>query len=177
MLLDLVSERPEGVEFVVASPAGPLHEELSREGVAVRQVPGTAGSLKLHPLHTPVALAQLAAAGVAVRRIAHSERIQVLHANSPRAALSAILASQGGGPPVVTHLHDAAAEGRAGALGSRVLERSRLLIANSHWTASTFPAGVRGRTEVVHNPVTSRGSPPGTCAMTRGPRSASRPAS
>lgn len=153
VLLDLVSERPEGVEFVVASPAGPLHDELGRLGIDVRQVPGTAGSLKLHPIRTPVALAQLVAAGVAVRRLARSERIQLLHANSPRAALSAILASPAGRPPVVTHLHDAAAEGHAGSLVSRVLERSRLLIANSHWTASTFPPGVRERTEVVHNPV------------------------
>ena len=53
----------------------------------VRPIPGTAGSLRLHPLHTPRALAEMAIAAGQVRRAARELGADVVHANSIRAGI------------------------------------------------------------------------------------------
>ena len=56
-------------------------------GVPVRPIRGTAGSLRLHPLHTPRALAEMAIAAGQVRRAAAMLGADIVHANSIRAGI------------------------------------------------------------------------------------------
>ncbi len=55
-------------------------------------IAGTAGSLRLHPLHTPRALGEMALAALQVRRAARRHGAQVVHANSIRAGIVLALA-------------------------------------------------------------------------------------
>ncbi len=64
-LLDLLGALPEEVEATLAAPPGALTQMARARDVEVRGIRGTAGSLRLHPLHTPVALAEMALAGAA----------------------------------------------------------------------------------------------------------------
>ena len=55
-------------------------------------ITGTSGSLRLHPLHTPRALAEMALAAAQLRGVARRQRSEIVHANSVRAGILAGLA-------------------------------------------------------------------------------------
>ena len=69
-LLGLLEALPYGIDAAVACPPGELSERLRGAGVEVIGIRGTDGSLRLHPLRTPRALAEMASAGLGVRRAA-----------------------------------------------------------------------------------------------------------
>src|SRR5437764_1230099 len=74
-------------------------------GIATRRITPVAGSLRLHPLHTPRALMALGAAAVQVRRLAARERAALVHANSIRAGL-ALRGLRGRAPARIVHVRD-----------------------------------------------------------------------
>jgi glycosyltransferase involved in cell wall biosynthesis len=155
-LLDIVSGlRATGAAAEVACPEGALARRARGLGVPVHVLTGTDGSLKLHPVHTPRALGEIARAGHELARLVRARRPDVVHANSIRSGLVAAVAARLGAPPPVVHVRDVLPAGALTSLTFRVLSRaSAVLVANSAYTA----AAVRATAEdaplrVVHNPV------------------------
>lgn len=157
-LRTLLDALPPEVEARVACPAGPLADALRADAVPVTEITGTDGSLKLHPARTPLAVTEILRAALQVRRAAGRARVAVLHANSIRAGLVAVLARRLGAPPVLTHVRDVLPPGRASALALAAVRRgSSVVVANSAFTAARvgpMPAGASVR--VAHNPVDLR---------------------
>jgi glycosyltransferase involved in cell wall biosynthesis len=154
-LLSLLGGLPADVQPVLACPEGDLTESARALGVPCVRSPGTAGSLKLHPVHTTRAAADLARAAWVVRRAAAEANADVVHANSIRAGLAAIMTARLGGPPVVAHIRDCLPPGRATDVTRQLISRgAALLIANSHYTKDRFlPPGSRAPVHVIYNPV------------------------
>jgi L-malate glycosyltransferase len=152
-LLDLLSALPDSITPVLAAPPGPLAELARQRGVPVREIRGTAGSLRLHPRHTPIALAEMALAASQLRRAAIAERADVVHANSIRAGIVCALAR---GPGVrVVHVRDCLPPGRVSTATMRLIASAAdVIVANSRYTAaSVLAAAPRAHVEAVHNGV------------------------
>jgi L-malate glycosyltransferase len=153
-LLEILRGVSSSIDCLVACPEGPLVAALAQLGVPHVAIPGTDGSLKLHPRHTPVAVAELVHAAVRVRAIARQRRVDLMHANSIRAGLVATMARAIGAPPVIVHLRDRLPACTASTLTLRLLGHADLRLANSRYTAQSLTeAGVRATTRVVSNPV------------------------
>lgn len=150
-LLDLLSGLPERVSATVACPEGDLAELVRAGGKPVAAVPGTDGSLKLHPWRTPRAMLDIVRAGMVARRLAAAAGADLIHANSIRAGLSAAVARRLGGPPAIVYLHDALPPGASSRLISRAVGAgAAALVANSRYTADRFEA-VAGSSSVRVN--------------------------
>ncbi|HXA54486.1 MAG TPA: glycosyltransferase family 4 protein [Solirubrobacteraceae bacterium] len=153
-LLSLLGAPPPGVRPSLAAPEGPLAAATRGLSVPTAKIVGTAGSLRLHPLHTPRALAELSAAGLQVRRIARDERASLVHANSIRAGIVLALARPAPAATVV-HVRDCLPPGAVSRATMRLIAASAsTIVANSRHTATSVLALAPGaRVEVVHNPV------------------------
>jgi glycosyltransferase involved in cell wall biosynthesis len=154
-LLDLLAALDERVEATVAAPRGNLSAALHGRGVPVRTIPGTAGSLKLHPVHTPRTVGQLTGAAWSVRRIARSEGIDLLHANSIRAGIVAVAAARIGAPPAVVQIRDVLPDGALTRLTRAAIGRgAAAIVGNSEYTLKRFvgPA-TDALLTVAHSPV------------------------
>lgn len=153
-LLSLLAALPDSVAPLLAAPPGQLQVAAEALGIPVASITGTAGSLRLHPLHTPRALAEMALAALQVRRAAQRSGAVVVHANSIRAGIILALARPRGAVRVV-HVRDCLPPGRLTSATMRLIAaRGTLLIANSHYTArSVSAAAPAARVEVIHNPV------------------------
>lgn len=154
-LLTLLSAMPPDVELGVACPDGALATAVHELGLAVHPIPAMSGSFRLHPVRTSRAAVELAAAAVAVRRIARRHGATVLHANSVRAGLITGLAGALSGPPAVVHVRDVLPENAAALAIKRTLaRRSASLIAISHYVERKFVLGPNGTAmTVIDNPV------------------------
>ncbi len=152
-LLSLLNARPDGIEARLAAPPGRLSDEAAALGVGVDAIPGTAGSLRVHPVHTPKALVEMVSAGRSVRRIAREWGADLLHANSIRGGL--ILGAAQPGLPTVDHVRDCLPAGPAGTATMRAISRTATaIVANSEYTAdSVRRLAPRAEVDVVHNPV------------------------
>jgi L-malate glycosyltransferase len=151
-LLELLDALPGEIEPHVGCPPGPLADAIASRGIAWHELAGTDGSLKLHPLHTPRTLVELARATRAVRELSRRHRIDVVHANSIRASLIASGASTAGGAPAVAHVRDCLPSGVVSGLVARIIRsRAARVVANSAYTLDRFGAGEMG--VVVHNSV------------------------
>ena len=154
-LLDLLAALDPEVEPLVACPPGPLFAAVAELGVEAVPMRRPTGGLRLHPLTTSRAAAQLAWLSTAARRLARDRRIDLIHANTLRSCLVAAGTRRLGGPPFAAFIHDALASGRAAAAASRaVRSQASVLFANSAYSADRFGIGCddpRGR--VVFNPI------------------------
>src|SRR3954471_24146566 len=104
------------VDAECACPDGDFADALRDRGVTVHRITGTDASFRLHPLHTPRALGEMAAGAAGVARAARRLRPGLVHANTMRAGLIACAAGAVhgvGGAPVVVHARDWVPEGRA----------------------------------------------------------------
>jgi L-malate glycosyltransferase len=152
-LLTLIDSVEGRLNRIAACPAGDLEQELLVRGVPVHRTPATDASFRLHPLHTPRALAEMAVAALRVTAAARRSGAQLVHANTTRAGLIAVLAHRLGAPPTVVHIRDGAPPGRVSSATLHLLRaEAAAIIANSSWTASHLPPG-RAPVEVLHNPV------------------------
>ncbi len=156
-LLALLEALPAEVDPLVATPRGPLLDAVSRLGIPTAVIHGTAGSLRLHPLHTPRALADMELAALGVARIARRRRADLLHANSIRAGIALALGS-GHGAARLVHVRDCLPPGIATTATMRLIAaRADTIVANSQYTARSVRASVPdARVQVVHNPVDLR---------------------
>jgi L-malate glycosyltransferase len=155
-LLDLLVAlaREEDTQLLLATPPGALQLLAERQGIATTQIRGTAGSLRLHPLHTPRALLEMALAASQVRRAAKRHRAEIVHANSIRAGI--VLALAGGHAAAkIVHVRDCLPPGRLSSATLRLIAaRAAAVIANSRYTADAVRAAApRARLHVVYNAV------------------------
>jgi glycosyltransferase involved in cell wall biosynthesis len=154
-LLGLLRALPPEVVPLVACPRGDLMEQLAAIGVPATAITGTAGSLRLHPLHTPQALAELSAAGLQVARAARRHRAAVVHANSIRSGIVTGLARCAGlrAPAVVVHARDTLPPSAVSRATLRLIAATAdTVIGNSAYTASSVGRlAPRARLAVVHN--------------------------
>lgn len=164
-LLELLGALPAAVRPRLACPRGSLQERASALGVPCTTIAGTAGSLRLHPLHTPLALAQMSLAALQVARAAKRDGAELVHANSIRAGIVLGLARRL--PPglalprataTVVHVRDVLPPGGASAASLRLIAATAtVVVANSEHTAASVRAAAPGaRVEVLHNPVDLR---------------------
>ncbi|HEY2180178.1 MAG TPA: glycosyltransferase family 4 protein [Solirubrobacteraceae bacterium] len=153
-LIDLVDALGQSVEPLLATPDGRLQELAREHGIATTPLTGTAGSLRLHPLHTPRALVEMALTARQVRRAVTKAGSQLVHANSIRAGLVLALARLRDTPTVV-HVRDCLPPGRVSDATLRLVAGSATtVVANSRYTAdSVLAAAPRTHVEVVHNAV------------------------
>ena len=153
-LLGLLGGLPASVEARVACPAGALQQAVEQLAVPVSRIVGTAGSLRLHPLHTPRALAEIALAGAQVGRLARRHGSEVLHANSIRSGLIVGL-SLGTDASRVVHVRDCLPRALLANTTLRfIAATATIIVANSRYTArSVQDMAPNARLEVVHSPV------------------------
>jgi glycosyltransferase involved in cell wall biosynthesis len=148
-LLDLLAALPPGVSAEVACPPGDLAGRLPR----VHHIPGTDASLRLHPWYTPRALLGMGHAGWRLRRVAARTGAELVHANSIRAGLVALVARALGGPPVVVHVRDRLPDGLAGRATLALLTRAAAVVGNSEYTLRGVPARGRAVRAAIPSPV------------------------
>jgi glycosyltransferase involved in cell wall biosynthesis len=153
-LLDLLRWLPDDAHPSAAAPAGPLRAALGELGIPTSKIMGTTGSLRLHPLHTPRALGELAVSAWQLRRAVRALAADIVHANSIRAGIILALARLPGVARVV-HVRDCLPHSAASsAAGRLVAATADAVVANSHYTAEWFRAGApAARLVVVHNGV------------------------
>jgi L-malate glycosyltransferase len=153
-LLSLLGGLPASVQARVACPAGALQREAEQLPVPVSRIVGTAGSLRLHPLHTPQALAEIALAGVQVGRLARRYGSEVVHANSIRSGLIVGLSPAMRAASVV-YVRDCLPRALlANATLRLIAATATVVVANSRYTARAVEdAAPNARVEVVHSPV------------------------
>lgn len=157
-LLELVGALPADVSGLVASPEGPFAAAAREAGSEVARVPAAEASLRLHPLHTPLALGGLLRAALATARLARRRGADLVHANSVRAGLVAAAARRLGGPPVLVYVHDCLPDSRPANLTRRaILSSGGIVVANSRYTAANF-AGDGGARTVYYGMVDADGA-------------------
>ena len=151
----LLDALPEPVRATAWRAAGARCSAAVAElGIPVTTIAGTAGSLRLHPLHTPRTLAEMSVAALQVRRAARAHRAELVHANSIRARHRARPGATLGRAAVV-HVRDCLPPGPLTTATMRLIAATATtVVANSHYTAGSVRAGApSARVEVVHNPV------------------------
>jgi L-malate glycosyltransferase len=135
---------PEHERAVACPPDGGLKSALEQRGFEQLDLPGSEISLQLHPVKTLRGLASLLRSGLALRMIARRWGADVIHANSVRSGLIAIIARRLGGPPVVVQCHDHLPRNAVGRLTREAIARgARLVVAVSDYTAKEFNHGLR----------------------------------
>jgi glycosyltransferase involved in cell wall biosynthesis len=167
-LLELINGLPDEVAPTLACPAGELAAAAQEIGVPVVTVAGTDMSLRLHPWHTTLGVVAIARSAFGVRRIAQLRAANLVHANSARAGLAAVLAARLGAPPAIVHVRDVLPRSAAGNLTRRAIGASAAaVLTNSRYTAAKFSHnGFRIPVRTVYNAVDLRRFDPGR--LTRG---------
>jgi glycosyltransferase involved in cell wall biosynthesis len=127
---------PESIERVVFLKEGPFVNELRRQGYRVEVYPTSP---------RPPGILRSA---LRLRRLLRRTRPDVIHADGVKGALVALLATLGGGPPVVWIKHDFSWDGP---LVRLVARRCRVIVAvSTALTEALGPAGL-SKTRVIHN--------------------------
>lgn len=143
----------------LACPDGQLADEAATLGVTVFPTATASGSLRLHPQHTPVAIGQLLKMGLDIRRAVAKSSATIMHANSVRAGLGAIVARGLNQRALVIHIRDCLPDGHATRLvRSTLVRNSDALIAVSGYVGQSFSANLGchetlERIHVIDNPV------------------------
>jgi len=153
-LLALIAGLEGEVEPLLACPDGTLAGLAAEAGIRREPILGTQASFRLHPVHTSRGLLEIGRSALQVRRLARREAPDLIHANTTRAALLALLARRRR-PPVLAHIRDWAPEGRfSRAVLGIVARRADLVVANSAYVARQFDGlPLRRPVAVIHNPV------------------------
>ena len=153
-LLSLLDGLRGTVEPLLACPDGTLAELAREAGIAREPILGTQASFRLHPVHTSRGLAEIGRSSLQVRKLAHRVAPDLIHANTTRASLLALLARRPR-PPVLAHIRDWAPEGRfSRTVLGLVARRADLVVANSAYIARQFDGlALKQTVEVIHNPV------------------------
>jgi glycosyltransferase involved in cell wall biosynthesis len=153
-LLALLAALPRDVQARLACPPGPLADRAAQRPVSVTPIMESVGSLKLHPVHTPVALTAMATAAAGLLRAGRAWEPDALHANSIRAGMIALPVARALRRPLILHVRDCLPRSPLTArLQSSLAVRSASVIAISRHVARSFdPDGVARHLEVIANP-------------------------
>jgi len=153
-LLALLKRLPDDIDPAVACAEGPLAHEVRELGIPVMPVGGTSGSLKLHPVYTPRAMSDVAASAFALTRLARRFGADLVHANSIRAGVIAVLGRRIGVSPVAVHLHDNLPPGLLSSASLGAIAHADGMLACSEYVLGQLRAAPRPEVvRVVHNPV------------------------
>lgn len=134
-LLSLLAVLPRSIQPRVASPPGRLARAIDELGIPVSLITSTAGSLRLHPAHTPRALAEMSLAALQVHRVARRHRAELVHANSIRAGIELGLARVSPAASVVS-VRDCLPPGAVTTATMRLIaSTATIVVANSRYTA------------------------------------------
>lgn len=153
--MDLLGSLPSDITPEVACPEGPLAALARNAGVMVHPIAGTAGSLRLHPRHTPRAMVELAVTAGQVRRLTANGRFEIVHANSIRAGMVAGAAR--GRTRIIAHARDRLPPNTVSRAALAVMGAgANAVIANSSWTAEGLGPRLARRAWVVPSPVDLR---------------------
>ncbi len=143
-LLRLVRTLRSEHTVAVACPDGPLARTVEEADLHRFPVPAFEASLRLHPVHTPEALAHLGPGAVLVGRAARRFGADLVHANTPRAGLMTAVVARAGGPRLVVRAHEALPPSRVGRAVRFVLAHSASAVVTvSRDVALRFNAGLR----------------------------------
>ena len=128
---------------------------LTELGIEHQTILGTRASVKFHAGHTSHDLAEIGRSALQVRRLVARLSPDLVHANTTRAALLALLARNRSGPPVLAHIRDWVPAGRFSRFVlALIAKRAAGVVANSAYIARQFDGlSVRGPVRVIHNPV------------------------
>jgi glycosyltransferase involved in cell wall biosynthesis len=153
-LLGLFRALPNDVDPWLISPSGGLHARTARVGIRTTEIAELVGSLKLHPIHTSVALGTMTTASAVVLRHAWAWGADLIHANSIRAGMIAAPVATMLRRPLVTHVRDCLPPGSlTRVIQGSLARRSAAVIVISHHVARQFDTGGRAqRIAVVDNP-------------------------
>jgi glycosyltransferase involved in cell wall biosynthesis len=164
LLAMIESVRPE-VDPVLACPAGELTDAAHELGVATTPIAGTLASFRLHPLHTSRGLYEIGRSALQVRAAVGRLRPDLVHANTTRASLLAVLARHRGRPPIVAHIRDWAPDGRLSRLVDGLVgRRADAVVANSTTVGDQFrEVPLRRPLRVIHNAVDLARFDPAVC--------------
>jgi glycosyltransferase involved in cell wall biosynthesis len=124
------------IEGVVFLGDGPFVDDLRRGGYPVTVLPTSARS------------PGIVRSALRLRRLLRTARPDVVHADGIKGALVAVLATVGGGPPIVWVKHDFSWDGPLVRLVGR---RCRTIVAVSSALAEGLPPPLRARTQIIHN--------------------------
>jgi glycosyltransferase involved in cell wall biosynthesis len=154
-LLTLLDGLRGTVKPIVACPPGELADELAAAGIETEPIAGTAASFRLHPMYTGRGLLDIGRSAVQVRRLVSRVKPDLVHANTTRAALLALLARRRSGPPVIAHIRDWTPPGAFPDFVLATIERgAEAVVANSGYVAERFRGSRLARpVRVVYNPV------------------------
>jgi L-malate glycosyltransferase len=143
-LMRVIEGLREDHDVCVACPSsGPLAARVDRAGIQRLPLPAVNASLRLHPVHTPVGVGELALAGIALARASKRFRADVVHANTVRVGIMAAVARQLGSPPVVVRAHDDIPLTPVGrAVRSLIARTASAVVAVSDHTARRFNEGL-----------------------------------
>jgi L-malate glycosyltransferase len=148
-LLELLTALPDSVESMVACPPGPLADQVTERGaewIALREDPNLR---YFSQLGIAVGLGLNASA---VARLARRRGVDVVHAHSLRASLTAAAARRLGGPATVAHVRDVLPAGRLSRIVKGLVRRNvDGLLAVSEYVACAFEGTHHPKTKVVHN--------------------------
>ncbi|MBJ7354221.1 MAG: glycosyltransferase family 4 protein [Thermoleophilaceae bacterium] len=142
-------------EAIFASPSGPLSDLASARGLPVAEIPGFDRSFAASALELPRAALELIRNGRAIAEVSKREHIDLIHANSVRAALLAIAGRPFGGPAVVAHVRDCLPDSLRARVVAMIVRRGSVgVVANSNFAADAFRrAASGGDVAVVYNAV------------------------
>lgn len=154
-LMSLLAGLGDEVEPVVACPDGELAAAVKAAGIRREPIVGTQASFRLHPLHTAKGLLEIGRSALGIHRLVSRLRPDLVHANTTRAGLLALLGHRRGGPPVLVHIRDWFPDGRfPRAVHGLIARRADAIVANSAYVAAQFDdLPLRHPVRVVHNPV------------------------
>jgi glycosyltransferase involved in cell wall biosynthesis len=153
------------VEPVLACPPGELSEAARGLGVPTTPIAGTLASFRLHPVHTSRGLYEIGRSALQVRAAVGRLRPDLVHANTTRASLLAVLARRREGPPIVAHIRDWAPDGRLPRLVDGIVgRRADAVVANSTTVGEQFRGvPLRRPVQVIHNAVDLARFDPAAC--------------
>ena len=155
-LLDLIDHLPEGVAPTLLCPAGELADVATRRNVPWHAIPSVELSLKARPRSTIAGVIDLMRAVRGIRSLV--EGCDVVHANSVRAGVVALI-TVGGRAPVVVNIRECLPPSPLAKLTTRfVVRRAAAMVANSRHTAERFrvlggKVGTTTPIDVVRGPV------------------------
>jgi len=153
-LLELLEAIAPEVDSFLACPDGDLANAARDLGVLTFKIRPINLSFRLEPIQTSGGLLGLAGAAFDIARAVRAARADVVHANSVRAGMAAILARAEGAPQPIVHVRDVLPASLSGCLTAAMVRKwSFVALANSQFTASAIRGSSSADVRVVYNAV------------------------